>query len=241
MADDHVRLLLSAPGRNALSRAHMQRLVDELRAAAGRPLLLLGADGAFSAGLNLKEVAGLDQAAMTSFLLLLDELVDALYEYPGPTVACVEGHAIAGGAVLALCCDWRVATDRSEVQIGLNEVARGLELPPKILALVRDRVPRRHLERVVLEGGLHDPGTARALGLVDEVTAEPLAAAAAALARLAAVPRPTYVATKRALRHGVLALDDAQRRAFAEQIVPAWCAPETKQRLAAALRPRSQP
>jgi enoyl-CoA hydratase/carnithine racemase len=236
MTDAPSRLVIAAPGRNALSTDLMQRLLLGLRAAAGRPLLLLGADGAFSAGLNLKEVAGLDQAGMTRFLLLLDDLVEALYEYPGPTVACVDGHAIAGGCVLALCCDWRVAADRADLRIGLNEVALGLEFPPRILALVRDRVPRHHLERVVLEAGLYDPRTARALGLVDEVASEPLAAAEAALARLAAAPAATYTATKRSLRAGVLALDDAQRRHFEQHVVPAWCAPETKARVSAALR-----
>ena len=236
MADAPAQLLLSAPGRNALSRAHMERLVGELRAAGGRPLLVVGAEGAFSAGLNLKEVAGLDQPAMRSFLLLLDDLIDALYEYPGPTVACVNGHAIAGGCVIALCCDWRVAAEQPTNRIGLNEVALGLEFPPKILALVRDRVPRRHIERVVLEAGLYDPHTARELGLVDEVAADPLPSAQAALGRLAAVPRETYAATKRSLRAGVLALSDAQRRAFDEQIVPAWCGPATMARITAALR-----
>lgn len=236
MAEPHAQLLLSAPGRNALSRAHMERLVSELRAAGDRPLLVIGADGAFSAGLNLKEVAGLDQPAMRSFLLLLDDLIDALYEYPGPTVACVNGHAIAGGCVIALCCDWRVAAEQPASRIGLNEVALGLEFPPKILALVRDRVPRRHIERVVLEAGLHDPRAAVEVGLVDEIAADPLPIARAALDRLAAVPRQTYAATKRSLRGGVLALSDAQRRAFDEQIVPAWCGPATKQRITAALK-----
>lgn len=236
MTNDIHRLVIAAPGRNALSTDLMQRLLAGVRAAAGRPLLLVGSDGAFSAGLNLKEVAGLDQPGMTRFLLLLDDLIEALYEYPGPTVACVDGHAIAGGCVLALCCDWRVAADRAELRIGLNEVALGLEFPPKILALARDRVPRRHLERVVLEAGLYDPRTARELGLVDEVSAEPLAAAEAALERLAASPAATYTATKRALRTGVLAIDDARRRHFAQHIVPAWCAEETKARISAALR-----
>ena len=233
---DESRLVISAPGRNALSTDLMERLLAGLRAAAGRPLLVVGADGAFSAGLNLKEVAGLDEAGMRRFLLLLDDLVEALYEYPGPTVACVDGHAIAGGCVLALCCDWRVAADRAALRIGLNEVALGLEFPPRILALVRDRVPRRHIERVVLEAGLHDPRTAREIGLVDEVAGDPLVAAEAALARLAASPAATYAATKHALRAGVLAIDDARRRHFDERIVPAWCAPETKARIGAALR-----
>ncbi len=235
MADDFYELSISAPGRNALSTELMQRLLAALRAGAGQPLLLRGADDAFSAGLNLKEVAGLEPPAMQRFLLLLDELIDALYEYPGPSVACVDGHAIAGGCVLALCCDWRVAADRDDIRIGLNEVALGLEFPPKILALARDRVPRRHLERVILEAGLHSPHEARALGLIDEVAVDPLTSARAALARLAAQPRATYAATKRVLRQGVLALDDAQRLSFEQHIVPAWCAPETKARIRARL------
>jgi len=236
MADDTQQLVLSAPGRNALSSDHMQRLIAALREADGRPLLLVGADETFSAGLNLKEVAGLDAPGMMRFLHLLDALMLALYEYPGPTVACVNGHAIAGGCVLALCCDWRVAADRADIRIGLNEVALGLEFPPMILNLVRDRVPRRHLERVVLEAGLHDPRTARDLGLIDEVASDPLPVAQAALARLAGVPATTFRATKRTLREGVLALDEVQRRYFEQQVVPAWCAPETKERITARLR-----
>ncbi len=236
MADETYHLTLSAPGRNALSSDHMQRLVAEVREAGGRPLLMTGADGTFSAGLNLKEVASLDAPAMTRFLQLLDALMQALYEYPGPTVACVNGHAIAGGCVLALCCDWRVAVDRTDVRIGLNEVALGLEFPPMIMALVRDRIPRRHLERVLLEAGLHDPRTARDLGLVDEVAADPLPVAQTALARLAGVPATTFAATKRTLRGGVLTLADPDRRYFEQHIVPSWCAAETKARITAALR-----
>ena len=238
MADDVYELVIAAPRRNALSTDVMQRLLAALREAGGRPLLLRGADGTFSAGLNLKEVAGLDAPAMARFLRLLDALIDALYEYPGPTVACVDGHAIAGGCVLALCCDWRVAADRAGSRMGLNEVALGLEFPPKILALARDRVPRRHLERVLLEAGLHDPHTARALGLVDEVATNAGAAARAALERFAAAPRQAYVATKRALRAGVLSLSAAQQQAFEQQIVPAWCAPQTKALISAQLTRR---
>ena len=236
MSNDTYRLVLSAPGRNALSSDHMQRLLDALGEAGGRPLLLTGADGTFSAGLNLKEVASLDVPAMTRFLRLLDALMQALYEYAGPTVACVNGHAIAGGCVLALCCDWRVAVDRADVRIGLNEVALGLEFPPMILNLVRDRVPRLHVERVILEAGLYPPRVARELGLIDEVAADPLPMADAALARFAGVPPTTYRSTKRTLRNGVLALDPDQRRYFDEQVVPAWCAPETKARITAQLK-----
>ena len=125
----------------------------------------------FSAGLDLKEVAGLDAAGTERYLLLLDDLIDALYGYPGPTVAAVNGHAIAGGCVLAICCDLRVMADDTKLRIGLNEVALGLEFPPKILALARRRISRRWIDRVLLEAGLHAPAAALELGLVDELAA----------------------------------------------------------------------
>ena len=238
MAPEPYELTLDAPGKNALSTALMRRIVDEVRSAAGRPLLITGAGDAFSAGLNLKEVAGLDRPGMEAFLGLLDDVIDALYGQPAPTVACVNGHAIAGGCVVALCCDARVAVDDPRVRIGLNEVPLGLEFPPKILALVRRRLPAHALERVVLEGGLHEPRTALSLGLVDEVATDVHASARRWLARLAGLPQSVYAATKRTLRAGALELSAEQRHYFREHVVPAWCAPETKDRVRAALAPR---
>jgi enoyl-CoA hydratase len=238
MADDLYQLTLDAPGKNALGAAPMRRIVEEVRRAAGRPLLVVGAGDAFCAGLNLKEVAALDRAGMEEFLGLLDDVIDALYGHQAPTVACVNGHAIAGGCVIALCCDVRIVRDDPAVRIGLNEVALGLEFPPKILALVRHRLPPQSLQRVVLEGGLYDPPTALSLGLVDELAADVHASARAWLGRLAANPRAAYEATKRTLRAGVLDLSPEQRRHFRDDVVPAWCAPETKERVRAALAPR---
>jgi enoyl-CoA hydratase/carnithine racemase len=238
MSTETFELTIRGPGRNALSSAVMQELLARLREAAGRPLLLCGAEGAFSAGLNLKEVTGLDHDGMAHFLGLLDDLIDALYLYPGPTVACVNGHAIAGGCILVLCCDLRIAAADPSLRIGLNEVPLGLEFPPKLMALVRARVPPRWRDRVVLEGALHDPRAALELGLVDEVASDARLAAATALARLASSPPETYVANKRALRRGALDLSEADRRHFAENVVPAWCAPESKERLLRALKSR---
>jgi enoyl-CoA hydratase/carnithine racemase len=175
---------------------------------------------------------------MERYLLLLDELIDALYGYAGPTVAAVNGHAIAGGCVLALCCDLRVMADDPKLRIGLNEVALGLEFPPKILALARRRVPPRSLERVVLEAGLHSPATACELGLVDEVAADCLAVARQRLATLASHAPRVYAATKDALRRGGVDLSAEERRYFRDTVVPAWCAAETKARIRTVLERR---
>src|SRR5512139_3677576 len=103
MSNDQVDLVIEGPGRNALGESVMASIVAQTRAAAGRPLFVTGAGSTFSAGLNLKEVASLDEPGMRRFLALLNDVVDALYGYPGPTVACVNGHAIAGGCMIALC------------------------------------------------------------------------------------------------------------------------------------------
>ena len=233
-----VTLTLDAPGKNALGLALMESVIARLRDAAGEPVLVTGAGDAFSAGLNLKEVAALDRHAGERFLGVLEDMVEALFTYPGPMVAAVNGHAIAGGCVVALAADYRVLASAPQVRIGLNEVALGLEYPPKVFALVRHRVPPRGLERVVLEAGLYDPATALQLGLVDELAADPVAVATARLATLATHPRRAYVETKRTLRAGVLDVSEARRRWFLEELVPAWVTPEVKARVADALRKR---
>lgn len=215
-------IILSAPGKNAISSALMRQIIDDLRAAAGEPVLLTGAGDAFSAGLNLKEVLSLDSTTMPAFLGLLDEMTRALFEYPGPTVALVNGHAIAGGCVLALCCDHRVAPARSTGRIGLNEVALGLRFPPAVMKLVRARVPERHLGRVVLGAELFDAQTALEVGLLDELADDPSARAGERLAALSAHPPDAYARAKQMLRAGSLDVSTEETARFAREDLDAW-------------------
>ena len=232
-------IVMDRPGKNALGVEMMRFLISELESAAGSPVLLTGSGDAFSAGLHLKEVAALDGTTHAeAFLRLLEECMSALYLYPGPTVAAVNGHAIAGGCVLALCCDHRVATDSPAAKIGINEVAIGLRFPPRVLAIVRARVPRQFRDRVLLGGRLFSPAEARVVGLVDEVDAAPMALARRRLEQLASSPARAYAETKRDLRGKVpqdLASDAVLDRWLAESL-PGWTSNETKARISQALR-----
>jgi enoyl-CoA hydratase/carnithine racemase len=228
-------IILSGAGKNALSTALMQRTLSELRAADGEPVLLTGDGDAFSAGLNLKEVASLDIAGMTTFLGALEELVKALYEYPAPVVAWINGHAIAGGCVLALCADVRVMTAREGARIGLNEVALGLRFPPLTFAMIKARLTGPALERVLLEAELYRVNEAQALGLVDVVGEE--SEARAMLSKLAGHPRDIYAASKLLLRPR-LAIDEEERRRFREDTIPYWTSPERRAALLAVLAKR---
>ncbi len=225
-------ILLSGPGKNSMSTELMVRTLAAVREAGDAPLLLTGEGDAFCAGLNLKEVAALEVDGLTNFLGVLEDLVTALYEYPGPTVAWVNGHAIAGGCVLTLCCDVRVMTARDGARIGLNEVALGLRFPPRTFKMTANRVPGPSLARVLLEAALYGANEAKELGLIDVIGEE--ADARGRLEALGAHPRGAYTAAKRALR-GTLAVPDDVQRAFLEEVIPTWAAPELKQRLRALL------
>jgi enoyl-CoA hydratase len=224
-------IVISNPAKkNATSTATLEALARDLAAAGNAPVLLTGAGDVFSAGLDLEEVANLDTARARRLLDVLEGLVESLFLHPAPTVALLNGHAIAGGCILALCCDHRVAAADPRARIGLNEVAAGLAFPPKTLAMVRARLGPPAAETVVLGARLYDPAGAREAGLVDEVVADD--ARAVALARLEALsrhPREAYARAKRALRGGALAVDEGDRRAYEDEVLPRWCSEETRQ------------
>ncbi len=230
---DVVEIKLDGPSMNALGSEAMQRLLDEIKEAGGRPLLLTSAGPAFSAGLDLKEVASLDHLGMERFLKLLERMVRALFSYPGPTCAVIDGHAIAGGCILALCCDVRVASDKPKARIGLNEVALGLHFPPNLLRMVLYRLPVHHREEVVLTGGLFSPPEALRLGLIDAVSDEAEALGRRKLERLAALPPLAYADAKLKLRAEAMTSDPEEDRRFLSESLSTWTSPELKARLLA--------
>jgi enoyl-CoA hydratase/carnithine racemase len=232
-------LTLEGRGRNALGTATMETLLGALRDAAGAPLLITGAPGAFSAGLDLKEVGALDGDAMSKFLRLLERTMTALYLYPGPTAAAVNGHAIAGGCVLTLCCDVRIAADDPSIKIGLNETALGLRFPPRTLALCRARLSKRDETEVLLGAALFSPQDALRVGIVDAVAKDPLSVARARLETLAAHPSAIYAQTKRDLRgtEQSLCSDEALDRWVADS-TPTWTSPDLRARIAKLLERR---
>jgi enoyl-CoA hydratase len=232
---DCVVLVLEAPGLNAIGAEVLDRLLRGLEGAGDRPVLLRAAPPAFSAGLNLKEVLGLDLEGTRAFLSQLQALVEALHHHPGPTVAAVDGHAIAGGALLARACDRVVARAGGRGKIGLNEVALGLRFPPRVLGVVQARVSRQSWSELLLGAGLHSAEDALRIGLVDELSDDPLGRAAERLQQLAAHPRGAYAATKSAL-YPRTPTTAAELEDFHGAVVPLWNSPEIKGRIQAALR-----
>ncbi|MFY0538757.1 enoyl-CoA hydratase-related protein [Nannocystis pusilla] len=152
----------------------------------------------------------------------------------------VSGHAIAGGCLVAMCCDHRVCAADPRLKIGLNEVALGLHFPGTALALARRRVNPQSLDEVILGARLYAPEDALRVGLVDEVAAAAEAVARQRLSELASHPADAYGAAKRAIRGGVLDMDPAQRRAERAALLPHWTDPALRARIGAFLAAKAQ-
>jgi enoyl-CoA hydratase len=169
--DGDVALLRMSSGKaNAIGPAFLARLgalLDDLRDA--RALVFIGQPGFFSAGLDLPSLIELDQRAMAAFIDSFGETMLRVFELPLPVVAAVNGHAIAGGCVLALQADHRVMGDDPKARIGLNEVQLGIGLPPVVMETLRLQVPPTSIPTIALEGRLSTAVEALGLGLVHEL------------------------------------------------------------------------
>ena len=231
--DGGVRILtLNRPPANAIDPTLMQDLYRACEAAktddAVRAVVVTGTGKFFCGGLDLKAVTG--QAGTGSGFGSVGDGVFALWTLPKPTVAMVNGHAIAGGGILTLACDVRIAA-RGNAKIGLNETAIGLPLPTGAMEISRLSLTDQQARRVVLGAELFPPETARELGMIDEVV-EPADLERVGVERarlLGSYPRQAYAYNKRVLQqHAVAAVrgeTDEQRR----ETVAVWTSDETMQ------------
>lgn len=226
---------------NALDLEALRELnatLDALRDDDDRPLVVTGNGRAFSAGVDLRRYVDEDAEYGYAYLDELDRSFRVLFAFPRPTVAAVDGHAIAGGMVIACCCDRRLAAD-VDARIGLTELAVGVPFPASALEIVRHAAPGG-FDTLVLEAGLHDVEAARRLGVVHDVVegAALLVRAKELAARLGAVPAATYALTKRQLQRPVLERIEAAHALTGDEVVGAWNSPQVRERMRAFLEDR---
>ena len=192
-----VRLLrIERPPVNAINTEFLQVLHAAASEAEAddrvRAVIVTGSGRFFSAGLDIKEM----QSKGAGELAKLGGGKDGIYRLwrlAKPTVAMVDGHALAGGAILMLACDFRVAS-LGAFKIGVTETALGLPLPNGAFQIARFAIPPQSARAVLLAADSFDPERARDLGVVDEVVPqEALEARCFALAaKLGAHPTAAY-------------------------------------------------
>lgn len=231
--DGIARVRMARPPVNAIDLAYGEALHAALTATADDPavraIVLTGQGATFSAGLDLKQVPDYDREQQRALVDLLNRLFGRLYGSPVPTVAAINGHAIAGGMVLALACDYRVCA-AGDVTLGLTEVRVGVPFPVAAIEVARGALTPGAARTMVQFGDTVGPEQALALGAVDAVVppgeVEPTAMAEAA--RLTAIPAATYATVKQQLRRPGLAAIEAAITDGADPTLDAWLTDETK-------------
>jgi enoyl-CoA hydratase len=208
--------------------AALLEALDRLDRSESRAGIITSQGSIFGAGVDLTALVAGGAEYVQRFVPLLKQAFERLATFPKPLVAAINGHAIAGGAIMMLACDQRLLA-RGAARVGLTEVRVGVLFPAWALEIARFSTPPQHLSTLILTGRTWPPEEALARGLVDELV-EPqqlLERAHAVAEELAAVPAAAFTSTKLAVR---LPMIEAARRQAAltdARVLEHWCAPET--------------
>lgn len=183
-----------------LERFHLlDAVLDEC--ADDAAVVIAGRQGIFSGGLNTKILGGLDPDGFAELLLQFGETMLRVWTEPRPVLVAADGHAVAGGTILAMAADHAVAAD-GDFRWGLVETTIGMPVVDWIQVIARANLAPSAFDDLVLPGRTVTPHEAVEVGYADALAA-PGAVLEAALERageLAALPRHAYAATKRRIR-----------------------------------------
>ena len=226
-------LRFDRPPVNALDLEAARALARAFGAAADdaetSAIVITGTGDCFSAGLDLKAVPAYGGEQLRTMIHELNGMIARLYGCPKPTVAAVNGHAIAGGLVLALACDRRVGRRRA-FRVGLTESRIGIPFPFGPLMVVRGELDPSVARSLMLLGrNLDDPKEAVRAGILDELAPRRrlLDRAVAIADDLASLPREGYARIKMQLRGETVARIEDMIARGADPLLESWLTDET--------------
>ena len=223
---------MARPPVNALDLAMLKALGEAIRNCVdqgARGIVLSGAPGMFSAGVDVPALLEKDRAGVREFWIEFFAVCATLAKSPVPVVASITGHSPAGGAVLSLFCDYRVMAE-GPFKIGLNEVRVGLAVPDNIQMALRRIVGAYRAERLVIAGTLVTAGEALGYGLVDETTNVDQVTTRALfwLNELLALPSEAMLATRAIARADLVAAYSDPKALSVDGFVDGFFNPQTQ-------------
>ena len=214
------------------------KLLERIEHDSSVSALVLGSsnDKFLSIGFDIPRLFELPRQDFSTFFSEFNRVCLSLYTLPKPTIAAITGHAVAGGCILALCCDYRFIADGRKL-MGLNEIKLGVPVPYLIDCVLRYTVGTRYARQIMDTGEFYGPEDSLRMGLVDEVlpVGEVMAKAAERARLLGAWPREAFALIKRnrveEIEQRVLAQREEKERLF----VDCWYSDEARQRLREAI------
>ena len=200
-------------------------------------LIITAAGSCFSAGLDLKALPTYDAEQQRAMVMQVNGLFGRLYGLPLPTIAAVNGHAIAGGVILTLACDYRIGAEE-DYKLGLAEARVGVVYPVAAMTIVRSELAPSTARKMVLTARNYNPQEALKMGVLDELQPSDrlLMRALEVATEMAALPRSSYRRIKRGLRAQALASIDDAISNRSEPMLDSWLSDETRTASAEALK-----
>jgi enoyl-CoA hydratase len=217
------------PPVNALDLDLLDVIVASMRNVEG-PVVITGAGRCFSAGVDLRAIVDGGAEYAERLVTALSEAFLAVFDHPAPVIAAINGHAIAGGCVFAMCADVRLM---SAGTIGLTELAVGVPFPVAALEICRFAMGTS-ATRAALQAKTIDADTALARGWIDAIVPNDalISQAMAAARELGQFSTAAYAATKRQLHQPVRGAIDAGADMDAK-VRASWITEETRSRIVA--------
>ncbi len=206
----------------------LTKTVRTLTESSSRAIVLTGQGKIFCAGVDLPQLLEGGVEYVRQFLPALDEVLETLFFCPKPVIAAVNGHAIAGGCLLACCADRRLMA-AGKARIGVPELRVGVPFPTVPLEIMRARTGSSFFEEVALGGATYVVPEALNKGLIDGVV-EPeqlLAEAIIVAESLAAIRPELYALSKQQARRPVREAIDSRTRLDETEIAALWESAET--------------
>ena len=202
--------------------------LEEIKESSAKALVLTGEGNIFSAGLDLVRVLEEGGDYLKALAPVLSTMYGRLFFYPKPVVAAVNGHAIAGGCVLACTADHRIMA-RGTGRIGIPELLVGVPLPTLPLEIMRFVTNSQQLQKLLFGGATYLPEDALDMGLVDELVepADLMDRAVAEAEKLAIISPQGFEHTKSHIRQPVLEKVRVGEPKFEQSVLDMWGAPET--------------
>lgn len=199
-AENAVIVKINRPPVNALTPEMVSRLADWFGSYPGRhPVIITGTGDIFSAGVDTDVFRDQTDAERADFFNAITRMTAAIVSLRVPVVAALNGHALGGGLVLALCADFRIATE-GDFKFGLTEAKAGVPFPHGPAEVIRSEIPSPFLRALTLSSRIASVDDMVAQAVFDDVT-PPDSLMPAAMAYAAALAgQPAYKQVKRQVR-----------------------------------------
>jgi enoyl-CoA hydratase len=207
---------------------------EEIRLSPAQAVVLTGTGRIFSAGVDLLRLLEGGRSYIRAFLPELGSMFATVFSHPKPVVAAVNGHAIAGGCVLACAADRRLMA-RAVGRIGVTELLVGVAFPAVAMEIMRCVTAPQYFEEAIFGGEVFTPADALARGLVNELVepGELLDRAVDTARALASLPPSVFALTKRQTRDPAFERIDRVGPTVDAAVEEIWTAPETLERIRA--------